>query len=227
MALLPRPVEQLRLLHRRRSARAGDGPVRGRAALLRLLRVLKLLTAVPKLQILAAALLKSIPSVLHVSVLLALFFYVYAVAGVFLFGANDPWHFANLETAILTLFRTVTLEDWTDLMYIQMYGCAAYPFPETPGGPVCDASSGNWWLGLAYFVSIVLLGAMIILNLFIGVAINSMEAAQTEAQDEAERHAARASGRPRWRRMLALTQEFQRLGAHVAKIERKLRERQG
>lgn len=196
--------------------------------LLRLLRVLKLLTAVPKLQILAAALLKSIPSVLHVSVLLALFFYVYAVAGVFLFGANDPWHFANLETAILTLFRTVTLEDWTDLMYIQMYGCAAYPFPETPGGPVCDASSGNWWLGLAYFVSIVLLGAMIILNLFIGVAINSMEAAQTEAQDEAERHAARGEQPPTLEEeMLALTQEFQRLGAHVARIERKLRERQG
>lgn len=198
--------------------------------LLRLLRVLKLVRAIPKLQILVGALLASIPSMFYVSLLLALLFYVYAVAGVFLFGANDPWHFANLQTSMLTLFRAVTLEDWTDLMYIQMYGCAEYPFPEMPGGPVCDASAGNWWLGMGYFVSFVLLGTMIILNLFIGVIMNGMEEAQAEAeaQDEAERHAAKGERPPTLEEeMLALTQEFQRLGAHVAKIERKLRERQG
>lgn len=150
--------------------------------LLRLLRVLKLLNAIPKLQILVGALLKSIPSMFYVSILLFLLFYVYAVAGVFLFGTNDPYHFGNLQSSLLSLFRGVTLEDWTDLMYIQMFGCAEYPFPEMPSGPRCEASQGNWWLGAAYFVSFVLLGTMIILNLFIGVIMSGMDEATAESE---------------------------------------------
>ena len=39
---------------------------------------------------------------------------------------NDPWHFKNLGVAFVTLFRVATLEDWTDVMYINMYGCDKY-----------------------------------------------------------------------------------------------------
>ena len=56
-------------------------------------------------------------------VFLALLFYVYGVAGVFLFGRNDPAHFGKLGVAMLTLFTVVTLEGWADLMYRQIYGC--------------------------------------------------------------------------------------------------------
>ena len=89
--------------------------------LARVLRVLKLVTAVPKLQILVGALLKSIPSMFYVSLLLGLLFYLYATTAVFFFGENDPIHFRNLQLSMLSLFRAVTLEDWTDLMYIAMY----------------------------------------------------------------------------------------------------------
>lgn len=51
-----------------------------------LLRVLCLVRALPKLQLLVTALLRSIPSMGYVSVLLFLLFYVYGVAAVFLFG---------------------------------------------------------------------------------------------------------------------------------------------
>src|SRR5262245_9166839 len=61
--------------------------------LLRLLRVLRLVHALPRLQILVSALLKSIPSMGYVAVFLGLLFYVYGVAGVFLFGPNDPARF--------------------------------------------------------------------------------------------------------------------------------------
>ena len=47
-------------------------------------------------------------------------------------------------------------------------------------------------LGAAYFVSFVMLGTMIMLNLFIGVIINSMDEAQAEGEAEARRkHIAR------------------------------------
>ena len=88
----------------------------------------------------------------------------------------------NLEIAMLSLFRVVTLEDWTDLMYINMYGCDRYGY-----GPdsvvLCTAPSANPLLAAAYFVSFVLTGTMIILNLFIGVIMSGMEEAQAEAAE--------------------------------------------
>jgi voltage-gated sodium channel len=146
--------------------------------LLRLLRVLKLVRALPKLQLLVSALLKSIPSMAYVSLLLFLLFYVYAVAAVFMWGGNDPLHFRHLQVAMVSLFRAVTLEDWTDLMYIQMYGCDVYGY----GGieQMCTKPAASPVAGALFFVSFVLFGTMIILNLFIGVIMKGMDEAQAE-----------------------------------------------
>ncbi|MDG1915917.1 MAG: ion transporter [Crocinitomix sp.] len=146
--------------------------------LLRLLRVLKLIKALPKLQMLVGALLKSIPSMGYVSILLLLLFYIYAVAGVFFFGENDPTHFADLQTSMLSLFRVVTLEDWTDIMYINMYGCANYGYDGTMD--ICVNSMANAAGSVTFFVSFVLIGTMIFLNLFIGVIMNGMDESKVE-----------------------------------------------
>lgn len=150
--------------------------------LARLLRVLKLVRALPRLQVLVGALLKSIPSMAYVSVLLFLLFYLYGVAATFLFSGNDPVHFGSLQISMLSLFRAVTLEDWTDLMYIQMYGADQYGYtPEmlAEHQPQCLAMP---IVGSAFFVSFVLLGTMIILNLFIGVIMAGMEESQKESE---------------------------------------------
>lgn len=149
--------------------------------LLRVLRVLKLVTALPKLQILVGALLKSIPSMFYVSILLMLLFYLYAVTATFFFSENDPVHFESLQLSMLSLFRTVTLEDWTDLMYINMYGCDNYGY----GGleELCTKPNAQPIFASAFFVSFVLSGTMIILNLFIGVIMNGMDEAQAEAEE--------------------------------------------
>jgi voltage-gated sodium channel len=160
--------------------------------LARVLRVLRLVTALPGLQILVIALLKSIPSMGYVGVLLGLHFYVYAVIGVFSFGSNDAEHFGTLGRALLTLFQVVTLEGWADIMRQQMTA------PSVPMG-----SSG----AILYFVSFILLGTMIILNLLIGVIMNAMQEAQEEkAQTEAARQG----------------QAIQEQDAELASIEREL-----
>lgn len=146
--------------------------------LLRLLRVLKLIKALPKLQMLVGALLKSIPSMGYVSILLLLLFYIYAVAGVFFFGENDPIHFGDLQTSMLSLFRVVTLEDWTDIMYINMFGCENYGYDGNMD--VCTSSIPNAAGSVTFFVSFVLIGTMIFLNLFIGVIMNGMDEAKAE-----------------------------------------------
>lgn len=149
--------------------------------LARLLRVLRLVRALPKLQILVGALLKSIPSMGYVALLLGMLFYVYAVAGVFLFGANDPLHFGSLPIAMLSLFRVVTGDAWTDLMYIQMYGCAGFGYDGVEA--LCTAPAARPVLGALFFTSFVLVGAMVILNLFIGVIMNGMDEARRENED--------------------------------------------
>ncbi|MDX2226518.1 MAG: ion transporter [Verrucomicrobiae bacterium] len=130
--------------------------------LARLLRVLRLITVLPRLQMLVGALLHSIPSMGYVGLMLLLHFYMFAVMGVFFFGKIDPASFGNLASAMLTLFQIVTLEGWIDVMQVQR---AAHPI-----------------LAPAYFILFILLGTMIMLNLFIGVIMNSMQEMQEEME---------------------------------------------
>lgn len=151
------------------------------AAVLRLARVmraLRLISALPKLQLLVSSLIKSIPSMGYVGLLLGLLFYVYAVLGVSLFRDNDPVHFGNLKLSLLTLFRVVTLEDWTDVMYIQMFGSDVYQIENPTAEPI--RSHAQPLVGALFFVTFILIGTMVMLNLFIGVIINSMQDAQRE-----------------------------------------------
>jgi voltage-gated sodium channel len=148
--------------------------------LARILRVLRLVTAIPKLQLLVTCLLKSLPSMFYVSILLFLLFYIYGAMAVFLFGENDPIHFRNLQTSILSLFRVVTLEDWTDVMYINMYGSNQYGYTAEDLAKWNPAPSGSPLWAALFFVSFVLIGTMIVLNLVIGVIMNSMEESNAE-----------------------------------------------
>ena len=152
------------------------------ARLARLFRVLRLVRFIPRLRILVMALLKSVPSMLYVSMLLGLMFYMYAVAGTFLFAKNDPVHFGTLQESLLTLFRVVTLEDWTDVLYTQLYGCDVfgYGFKEE----LCTSPQTFPIVAPLYFISFVLMGTMIVLNLFIGVIISGMDEATAETHRE-------------------------------------------
>ncbi len=129
------------------------------ARLARLLRVLRLITVVPQLRLIVATLVRSLPGLGHVTLLLFVIYYVYAVAGVHLFREHDPVHWGSLGVALLTLFRVMTLEDWTDVMYIAM---ELHPMS---------------WL---FFVSFVLVAAVVMINLVIAVVINNLHDARLE-----------------------------------------------
>ena len=78
--------------------------------LLRLLRLLKLLDAVPQLKIIVGGLQRGLASISFIFLLLVLVFYVFGIFGLVLFQKNDPFHFQNLHTAFLSLFRAATFE---------------------------------------------------------------------------------------------------------------------
>lgn len=131
--------------------------------LIRLLRVLRLLSTMPNLQIMVTALAHSIPRIGQMALLSSLLFYIYAVIGQTLFSKHDPEHWETLHLSLLSLFRTLTLEDWTDLMY---KGMELYPWA---------------WV---FFVSFVLLATFVIFNMLIGIILTSMEEAREQIMKE-------------------------------------------
>jgi len=132
-----------------------------------------MITVFPKLKLIIGALLKSIPSMVYVIMLIGILFYVYAIVGVFIFGGIDPMHFGDLHHAFVTLFKVLTLEGWTDIMNVHIYG-------DVQKENMQIISLGPFF----YFASFILIGAMIIMNLFIGVIMNSMEESKKEIASE-------------------------------------------
>ncbi len=105
----------------------------------------------------------------YVGFLLLILIYIYAILGVSLFSQNDPQHFGSLGKSMLSLFQITTLEGWADILYQQIRA-------ETPTVPA--------WGAILYFVTYILLGTMIMLNLFIGIVLNGMQEIQKEAEAE-------------------------------------------
>jgi voltage-gated sodium channel len=136
------------------------------ARLVRILRVLRLVSAVPQLRLIVATLVRSIPSMGHVLLLMSIIFYIYAVTGYHLFGEHDPEHWGSLRACLLTLFQLVTLEGWVEVM-----------------GEVIDLHRLVW----VYFVSFILFGTFVILNLFIAVVINNLEQSKVEQLHDLEK----------------------------------------
>ena len=148
--------------------------------LIRVLRILRLVTAVPRLQIIVSALLKSVPSISYVVVLLSIHLYMFGVLGTFLFAANDPVHFGSLAKTFMSLFQILTLEGWADMMKIQIYGCQSFGYESFPNQ--CVSPTAQPFTASLYFVSFIVIGTMIILNLLIGVVVGSLADSQKESE---------------------------------------------
>ncbi|MCE2407109.1 MAG: ion transporter [Pseudomonadales bacterium] len=127
--------------------------------LARVLRLLRVLSVIPSLRVLVTVLVRSLPGMLNIVALTVVIFYVYGVAGHYLFAEVDPTHWRSLGISLLSLFRIVTLEDWTDIMYAAM--------------------TAHWWAWM-YFVSLVLVGTFVVFNLIIAVVISNHDRAMQD-----------------------------------------------
>ena len=122
--------------------------------LLRLFRVMRLISFIPQLRVLTSALIIALPRMGYVGLLMFVIFYMYAVIGSLLFADVNAVLWGDLGRALLTLFRVATFEDWTDVMYETM---AVYRFS---------------WI---YYLTFIFLSAFVFLNMMIGVIINVLE----------------------------------------------------
>lgn len=154
----------------------------------RILRALRMITILPRLRLLVSALLRSIPSLGYIGVLLGLHFYIYSVIGTIAFGKNDPIRFGSLHATASTLFQVLTLEGWNDVRDTQVMG-SDVTYDES-WKEIASSKRVSQPMPLSatfYFMSFILLGTMIMLNLFTGVIISSMEEAQSEVADKGDR----------------------------------------
>jgi len=124
------------------------------ARLLRIFRVLRLVSIIPELRLLMNALAKAIPRIGYVTLLMFIIFYIYGAIGSFFYEKINPVLWGDISIAMLTLFRVATFEDWTDVMYETM---AVYPF--------------SW----VYYLSFIFLTAFVFLNMMIGVVLDVMQ----------------------------------------------------
>lgn len=130
------------------------------ARLVRVLRVTRLISAVPQLRLIIATLLRSLPSMVHIVLLLGVLFYIYGIMGYYLFHQVVPEQWGSFGSSLLTLFGVVTLETWVDTMGALL---PTHPFA---------------WM---YFVSFIVVGTFMFVNLFVAVVINNLGEAQKEA----------------------------------------------
>lgn len=138
--------------------------------LLRVFRVLRLVSVVPELRSLINALLKAIPRMGYIALLMFIIFYIYGAVGSLFFANINETLWGDVSIAMLTLFRVATFEDWTDVMYETM---AVHPIS---------------WM---YYLSFIFLTAFIFLNMMVGTILDVMtEEHNKETADQAhqERH---------------------------------------
>jgi voltage-gated sodium channel len=124
------------------------------ARMLRLFRVMRLISFIPELRVLVSALLTALPRMGYVALLMFIIFYIYAVIGNLMFAKINPVLWGDLGISLLTLFRVATFEDWTDVMYETMtvYGLS--------------------WI---YFLTFIFFSAFVFLNMMIGIVVEVLD----------------------------------------------------
>ncbi|MCF7983015.1 MAG: ion transporter [Thiohalocapsa sp.] len=122
--------------------------------LLRIFRVLRLVSIVPELRVLLNAFVTAIPRMGYVSLLMFIIFYIYAAAGSIFFNGINETLWGNISIAMLTLFRVATFEDWTDVMYETM---AVFPLS---------------WI---YYLTFIFIIAFVFLNMMIGIVLDTLQ----------------------------------------------------
>ncbi|GGC51229.1 hypothetical protein GCM10011504_32030 [Siccirubricoccus deserti] len=163
---------------------------------LRVLRVMRLISVVPSLRVVVEAMLAALPGMASIVMLMLLLFYVCAVMVTKLFAAALPERFGTFGDSLMSLFQLMTMEGWIqDIVF-----------------PVMEHEPWAW----LFFIPFILIATFVVLNLFIGVIVDSISTLkeQREAvntiEARAEAHADSAM----------ILQELRALRAEVAALRR-------
>jgi voltage-gated sodium channel len=125
--------------------------------LARLMRVVRVVRVLPDLRLLVTGVVRSLPPLGSMVLLTTLIIFIYGMFGWLLFSEELPAQWGDIGRAMLTCFVMLTLEDFPVYMDDAM-----------------DVHPWSW----IYFVSFIMVAAFIVINVLIGIVLNSMEEAR-------------------------------------------------
>lgn len=131
---------------------------------LRVLRVLRVISVMPRMRRVVEGFVTALPGMASVFLLMALVFYIGSVMATKLFGEAFPEWFGNLGYSAYSLFQIMTLESWS--MGIVRPVMEVYPYA---------------WM---FFVPFILLTTFAVVNLLVGLIVNSMQDAHHAEDNE-------------------------------------------
>ncbi|WP_416883911.1 ion transporter [Marivita sp.] len=131
---------------------------------LRILRVLRVISATPRLRRVVEGFITALPGMGSVFLLMALIFYIGAVMATKLFSDAFPEWFGDLGRSAYSLFQIMTLESWS-------MGIVR---------PVMEVFPWAW----AFFVPFIMVTTFAVVNLLVGLIVNSMQDAHAEELNE-------------------------------------------
>jgi len=127
---------------------------------LRILRALRVISVAPSLRRVVEGFVTALPGMGSVFLLMGIIFYIGAVMATKLFGASFPQWFGSLPASAYSLFQIMTLESWS--MGIVRPVMEVYPYA---------------W---AFFIPFILMTTFAVVNLLVGLIVNSMQDAHAE-----------------------------------------------
>ncbi|KIN78717.1 voltage-gated sodium channel [Sulfitobacter mediterraneus] len=130
---------------------------------LRILRVLRLVSAAPRLRRVVEGFITALPGMASVFFLMALIFYIGSVIATKLFASSFPDWFGTLGLSAYSLFQIMTLESWS--MGIVRPVMEVYPLA---------------WM---FFIPFIIVTTFAVVNLLVGLIVNSMQDAHHEEAD--------------------------------------------
>ncbi|MCL6284981.1 ion transporter [Ruegeria sp. 2012CJ41-6] len=169
---------------------------------LRVIRAMRLLSVIPQMRAVVQALLDALPGMGAVIIMISIVFYVFAVMATLMYGpAFDIW-FGTLGRSLYSLFQIMTLESWS-------MGIVR---------PVMDVYPTAW----VFFVPFIVITAFSVLNLFIGLLVNTMQSAvedESELEFEKLRELVRTETDVVDEHVLAMHEELRALRKEVAELK--------
>ncbi len=126
---------------------------------MRIFRLLRVISAAPSLRRVVEGFITALPGMGSVFLLMALIFYIGSVMATKLFGDAFPEWFGSIARSAYSLFQIMTLESWS-------MGIVR---------PVMEQYQYAW----AFFVPFIMVTTFAVVNLLVGLIVNSMQEAHS------------------------------------------------
>ena len=160
------------------------------------------MSVVPSLRNVVEAMLAALPGMGSIVLLMLLIFYVFAVMATKLYGDAMEEQFGTLGRSFFTLFQLMTLDDWANIVK-----------------PAMEHQPWAW----VFFMPFIIVSTFVVLNLFIGVIVESIQTLrenQASADAEVAQAATDAARTEAHLDAQTLLQEIRALRAEVAALRK-------